>query len=119
MSQFCCEVVQEGPRWVAPALFLLPVPVREVDGVHSFCLSVPPLGVVARELLVREGGEAVYSVGSPYLVVVSEDAGGELPIGVVGLSAESVCLDVRSDADVPGPDGDVVLVGKEEELSQL
>ena len=57
--------------------------------------------------------------GVPYLVVVSEDAGGKLPIGVVGLSAESVCPHVHSVADVSCPDGDVVLVGEEEELSQL
>ncbi len=40
-------------------------------------------------------------------------------VGVVGLSAEAVCPDVRGTADVPGLDEDVVLVGEEEELSQL
>ncbi len=90
-----------------------------MDGVHCFYFSVPPLGVVAWELLVCEGGETFDRVGSPYLVVVYEDAGGELPVGVVGLSAESVCPDVRGAADVPCPDGDVVLVDEEEELPQF
>ena len=54
-----------------------------MDGVHNLCLPVSPLGVVARELLACEGVEVVDGVGSPLLVVVAEDAGGQLPIGVV------------------------------------
>ena len=82
------------------------VAIREVDGVYGLCLPVSPLGVVAWELLVCEGGETVDGVGSPLLVAVAEDAGGELPVGVVGLPNEAVCPNVRGTADILGPDGD-------------
>jgi hypothetical protein len=42
-----------------------------------------------------------------------------LPVGDVGLSVEAVCPDVRGAAVVPRPYEDVVLVGEDEELSQL
>ena len=61
---------------VALVGFLLLVPICEVDGFHCLYLPVPPLGVLARELLVREGGETIDGVGSPYIVVVPEVAGG-------------------------------------------
>ena len=66
-----------------------------------------------------EGGETVDGVGSPLLVLVAEDAGGELPVGVVGFPTEAVCPNVRGTTNVLGPDGDVVFVGEEEDLSQL
>ena len=42
-----------------------------------------------------------------------------MPVGVVGFPAEAVCPYVRNATDVPRFDGDVVLFGEEEELSQL
>ncbi len=58
-------------------------------------------------------------MGSPLLVVVVEDAGGELSVGVIGFPTEAVCPHVRGTADVLDLDGDVVLVDEEEDLSQL
>jgi hypothetical protein len=49
---------------------------RWMESAASICLPVSPLGVVARELLVCEGGETVDGVGSPSLVVIPEDTGG-------------------------------------------
>ena len=89
----------------------MPLAILEVDGV--LCLPVSPLGVVAWELLVCEGGKTVDVVGSPFLVVVADDAGGELLVGAVGFPTEGVCPHVRDTADVLGPDGDVLLVGEE------
>ncbi len=54
----------------------------KVDGVHTFCLPVSPLGVVARELLICEEDEVVDGVRSPLIVVVAEYAGGQLYIVV-------------------------------------
>jgi hypothetical protein len=88
-------------------------------GVHRLCLPVSLIGVVARELLVLEGGKTVDGVGFPFLVVVAEDAGGQLPVGVVGLSTEAVCPNVCNAANVSCPDGDIMLVGEEEKLPQL
>ena len=93
-----------------------------MDGVYGLCLTVSPLGVVASELIVCEGGETVDGVGTSILVVVAEDAGGERAvgvIGVIGLPIEAVCPNVRGNADVLGHDGYVMFVGEEEGLSQL
>ena len=90
-----------------------------MDGVHSLCLLVSPLAIVARELLICEGVEAVDGVGFSLLVVVAKDAGGHLLVSVVGFPIEAVCPNVRGTADVLCPYGDVVFVGEEKEFSKL
>jgi len=82
-----------------------PVACRDPDGFHCICLPFFPLGVVALELLVCKGGETIDGVRSQLLVVVAEDAGGELLDGVVGFLTKGVWPNVRGTADVLGLDG--------------
>jgi hypothetical protein len=105
--------------WVALICFATPTTIWEVDGFRRLGLLVSPLGVVAWELLVREGGEAIDVMGSSDFVVVAEEVGCKLSVGVVGSPTQAV---FQNDSDVSNVyvlDGDVVFVGEEEKRSEL
>ena len=71
-----CQVVEQLPWGVAPIFFYSSVPVWEVEGVHSFRGAVPPLGVVAGDLLAGGGRKPVDGVEAPNAVEVLELAWG-------------------------------------------
>ena len=84
-----------------------------MERVHGLRGAVPPLDVVAGDLLVGGGREAVDCVGAQCPAKMLDLAWGELPIRV-GESGEVVGPNVVSAADVTGVDRDVVRVGEEE-----